>query len=71
MLRMLLTVTVIAAPCLLLIDPPRRFFTWVMYAFLLLMYATAITLAVTWLTDRKTLQSLFGRLGGLMERFSR
>lgn len=71
MLRMLLTVAVIAAPCLIWIDPPRRFFTWVMYAFMLLLYATVITLAVNWLLDRKTLKSLFGRVGSLMERFSR
>lgn len=69
-LRMFLTVTLIAAPCLIFIDPPRRFFTWVMYAFMLMLYATGVTFAVTWLFDRKTLGSLFGRLKGLMERFA-
>lgn len=65
-LRMFATVVIIAVPCLLLIDPPRRFFTWVMYACLLVIYASAVTLGVTWLFDRKALRSLFGRLGSLI-----
>lgn len=69
-LRMFLTVALIAAPCLLLIDPPRRFFTWVMYAAMLVLYSAVITLAVNWLLDRKTVVSLFSRGKYLVSRFS-
>ena len=67
---MFLTVALIAAPCLLLIDPPRRFFTWVMYAAMLVLYSAVITLAVNWLLDRKTVVSLFSRGKYLVSRFS-
>lgn len=69
-LRTFVTAAVIAAPCLLLIDEPRRFFTWVMYAFMLVIYATAVTLLSAWLFDRKALRSLFSRLFGLLNRFA-
>ena len=69
-IRMFVTVAVIAAPCLLLIDAPRRFFTWVMYAFLLVIYATVIAFLSAWLFDRRTLRSLIARLMHLIERFA-
>lgn len=69
-LRTFVTTAVIAAPCLILIDEPRRFFTWVMYAFMLVIYATAVTLLSAWLFDRKALRSLFSRLFGLLNRFA-
>ena len=69
-IRMFVTVAVIAAPCLIMIDPPRRFFTWVMYACMLVIYASVITFAVTWLFDRKVLKSLFGRFMSLVSRFT-
>ena len=69
-LRMFVTVAVIAAPCLILIDPPRRFFTWAMYACMLVIYATVITFGATWLFDRRALKSLMGRAGSLINRFT-
>ncbi len=69
-IRMFATVAVIAAPCLLLVDAPRRFFTWVMYAFLLVIYATAVAFLSAWLFDRRTLKSLLARLGHLIQRFA-
>lgn len=69
-LRMCLTVALIATPCLILIDAPRRFFTWVMYAAMLVLYATIVTLAVNWLMDRRAMRSLIGRAGYLLRRFS-
>ena len=69
-IRMFVTVALIAAPCLIFIDPPRRFFTWVMYACMLVIYASVITFAVTWLFDRKVLKSLFGRFMSLVSRFA-
>ncbi|MEG0493763.1 MAG: hypothetical protein RR696_11225, partial [Clostridia bacterium] len=65
-LRMFVTVAIIAAPCLWLIDPPRRFFTWVMYAVMLMLYATVVAFASAWLFDRKALKSLLGRLKYLL-----
>ncbi|MEG1775885.1 MAG: hypothetical protein RR367_05235, partial [Clostridia bacterium] len=65
-LRMFLTTTLIALPCLLLVEPPRRFFSWFMYAALLVLYATAVTFAMTWLFDRGALRSLLGRLKSLL-----
>ena len=67
-LRMFLTVTIIAAPCLLWISAPRRFFTWVMYAVILVFYATAVSFLSAWLFDRKTLKSLLSRLLSLLPR---
>ena len=69
-IRMFATVAVIAAPCLIFIDAPRRFFTWVMYAFLLVIYATAVAFLSAWLFDRRTLKSLIARLMHLLERFA-
>ena len=69
-IRMFVTVAVIAAPCLLLIDAPRLFFTWVIYAFLLVIYATVIAFLSAWLFDRRTLRSLIARLMHLIERFA-
>ena len=69
-LRTFATVAVIAAPCLILIDPPRRFFTWLMYAFMLVIYATVITFLSAWLFDKKALKSLFGRLNSLLAKFA-
>lgn len=60
-LRMMLTVAVIAAPCLMLIPPPQRFFTWFMYAVVLAIHAAAIALLSTWLFDRAAFRSLMGR----------
>ena len=62
MLRMVLTVALVAAPLLALIQPPRRFFTWVLYAALLAIYATAVSGALAWLFDRKAFKSLIGRV---------
>jgi len=69
-IRTFVTVAVIAAPCLILIDPPRRFFTWAMYAFMLVIYATIMTFVSAWLFDKKALKSLFGRLSSLLARFA-
>ena len=69
-IRMFLTIVVIAAPCLILIDAPRRFFTWVMYAFMLVIYATGVAFASAWLFDREALKSLFARLMALVNRFA-
>ena len=69
-IRMFVTVAVIAAPCLILIDAPRRFFTWLMYAFLLVIYAAAVAFLSAWLFDRRTMKSLFERLMHLMNRFA-
>lgn len=60
-IRMFVTVAVIAAPCLIFVDPPRRFFSWFMYAVMLALYAGAIAFASAWLFDRGTLKSLFSR----------
>ena len=69
-LRMLLTVALMAAPCLLWVSPPRRFFSWFMYAAMLVLYASAVTLAVNYLLDRKAVRSLFSRGKFLLGRFS-
>ncbi|MDD3336415.1 MAG: hypothetical protein PHI98_13015 [Eubacteriales bacterium] len=63
MLRLALTVAVIAAPFLLWVSPPRRFYTWVMYAVVLVIYASVVSLASAWLFDREALRSLLGRVG--------
>lgn len=68
--RMFVTVAVIAAPCLILISPPQRFFSWAMYGVMLVIYAAAITLASAWLFDRKALQSLFKRLSFMLGRLT-
>ena len=67
--RMFVTVVVIAAPCLMLVDPPRRFFTWAMYGVMMTLYATAVSFLSAWLFDRKALKSLMGRLGFMLKRF--
>ena len=67
---MLLTVALMAAPCLLWVSPPRRFFSWFMYAAMLVLYASAVTLAVNYLLDRKAVRSLFSRGKFLLGRFS-
>ena len=67
--RMFATVFLIAAPCLMLVDPPRRFFSWAMYGVMMVMYATAMTFLSAWLMDRKALKSLLGRLGFMLKRF--
>lgn len=67
-LRMFLTVALIAAPLLLLVSPPRRFFTWFMYAALLALYSTVVSLALAWLFDRAALKSLLGRLKYMLKR---
>lgn len=68
--RMFITVAVIAAPCLVLIDPPRRFFTWITYAFMLVVYASIVAFASAWLFDRKAIKSLWARLTSLLNRFA-
>lgn len=67
-LRMFVTVALIAAPCLILIDPPRRFFTWVMYGAMLVLYSTLAAFVSAWLFDRKALRSLLGRLKYMLVR---
>ena len=69
-IRMFATVAFIAAPFLIFVDAPRRFFTWVMYAVMLVFYATGVTFAVTWLFDRRVLKSLFGRFMSLISKFA-
>jgi len=69
LVRMLLTVIVIAAPCLILIDPPRRFFSWAMYAVVMVLYAAVVSLGSAWLFDRRTVRSLMGRLQFLLRKF--
>lgn len=69
-LRMFLTVAMIAAPCLLLVSPPRRFFSWFMYAALLVLYSSAAAFVSAWLFDRKALRSLLGRLKYMLARHS-
>ncbi|NLO86337.1 MAG: hypothetical protein GX096_13095 [Clostridiales bacterium] len=68
MLGILIVVLLISVPCLLLISPPQRFFTWVMYAAVLVPYGAAIALAVAWLFDREALKSLISRLRNLLSR---
>ena len=36
--------------------------SWAMYGVMLVLYASAVTLAVAWLFDRKALRSLLARL---------
>lgn len=60
-IRMLVTTAVIAAPCLLFINPPQRFFTWFMYAAVLLIYATLVSLASARLFDKQAFSSLLSR----------
>lgn len=69
-LRMFLTVAVIALPCLLLVDPPQRFFSWIMYGVMLVLYAGVITFASTWLFDRKALKSLLNRAQVMLSRMA-
>lgn len=69
--RMFVTTVLIAAPCLLLVDPPQRFFSWAMYGVMLVLYASAVTLAVTWLFDRKALRSLLERLTFMLRHIGR
>jgi len=69
LVRMFVTVALIAAPCLILIDPPRRFFSWAMYGVMMVMYATVVSLLSAWLFDRRSLKSLWGRLMSLLSRF--
>ncbi len=70
-LRMFLTVALIAVPCLVLVSAPRRFFTWAMYAVVLVLYASAVAFAVNWLFDRKAMRSLIERLMYLLKRLGR
>lgn len=65
---MFANVAVIAVPCLMLISPPQRFFTWAMYGVMLVFYATAVTFASAWLFDRRALKSLFSRLNYMLRR---
>lgn len=69
-LRMLLTILVIAAPCLLFIDPPRRFFSWAMYGVMMVMWAALAAFASAWLFDRKALKSLLSRAGYMIARLT-
>ena len=69
--RMFVTTILIAAPCLLLVDPTQRFFSWAMYGVMLVLYASAVTLAVTWLFDRKALRSLLERLTFMLRHIGR
>jgi len=71
MIRMFLTVGLIAAPLILWGPVPHRFFTWVMYAVALAAYSTVITLVVTWLFDRATLKALFARGKSLLSRITK
>ena len=70
-LRMVATTVIIAAPCLLLVDPPQRFFSWAMYGVMMTLYAGAVTIAVTWLFDRKALRSLLERLAFFLKHTGR
>lgn len=68
-IRMFITVAVIAAPCLIFINPPQRFFTWFMYAAVLVIYAAIISLLSTWLFDRTAFRSLMGRARAIASSF--
>ena len=61
-LRMFVTVALIAAPFLTVLNLNiNGFFKWITLAVPLLLYATAITFGMGWLFDRDTLRSLIGR----------
>lgn len=66
--RMFVQFAMIAIPCLLWLPTPNRFFTWVAYSVPLLIYASAVTLFVTWLFDRESLRSLVGRVTYLLQK---
>lgn len=60
-LRMAVTTAVIAAPYLLWVEPPQRFYSWFMYAVVLALYAAAVSFASSWLFDREAVRSLLTR----------
>lgn len=67
-LRMLATTALIAAPCLLWMPPPQNYLSWFLYAVVLMVYATVISVLSALLFDKKAFRSLLQRLSRLLKR---